>query len=122
LEWLQKQTALSGSQNQASGFAGGLLTYTVARTTTALMTPLMLAANPIVSSNIARGLTIIGFVNALGVMVLLLNRRGHMQAASVIFVAGLVLLVIGLAPTAGILEPRAVFFLTSTLKVDRKRG
>ena len=98
------------------------MVYTVARTTAALMTLPMLAAIPIMPSNIARGLTIIGFVNALGVIVLLLNRRGHMQAASVIFVAGLVLLVIGLAPTAGVLELRAVSFLTSRLKVDRKRG
>jgi len=86
------------------------MVHTVAWTTAALVTLVMLFLIPFLPFNIARALIITGFVNGLALVVVLLNRRGHTQGASVVFIAGLVLLMTGLAPTAGGIRAPAMTF------------
>jgi PAS domain S-box-containing protein len=86
------------------------MVYTVSCTTTLAITLVVSAVIPFLPSNVARFLTIIGFVNASEVVVFLLNRRGHTRAASAVFIAALILLMTSLAPTAGGIRAPAMTF------------
>ena len=86
------------------------MVHTVACTTMLVVTLILSAVLFLLPSNVARFLTTVGSVNIAGLVVLLLNRRGYTRAASVVFVAVLVLLMTGLAPTAGGIRAPAMTF------------
>ena len=67
-----------------------------------IVTTLTIAMMAVVlPQNIVRAFVTVGSMNILGVIVLLLSRRGRTRAASILFVGGLLMLVAALAPTAG---------------------
>ena len=86
------------------------MVYTVACTTMLVVTLIVSAVLFLLPSNVGRFLAVVGSVNIAGVAVLLLNRQGYTRAASVVFIAVLVLLMIGLAPTAGGIRAPAMTF------------
>jgi PAS domain S-box-containing protein len=77
--------------------------------TTMIATTLTITMMAIVlPRNIVRTAVTVACVNTLGVVILLLNRRGRTREASILFVGGLLMLVAALAPTAGGIRAPAV--------------
>src|SRR4026209_2080877 len=75
--------------------------HAIAGTTVLVTTLFLVVGLMVLPQNVLRVLVVVGFLNTLGIILMWLNRNGRTREASILFVAGFLILIPALASTAG---------------------
>jgi PAS domain S-box-containing protein len=75
--------------------------HTIAWSTMKVVPPVMVAIMIVLPGALVRGPIVIAFVTLLGLLLLVVNQRGHTRAAALLLVGGLLLLITALSFTSG---------------------